>query len=199
MKSELDLIQEYSELADAKIESFGELPVADERRFSELKAFFDDLLERRRSLKVAVSERYSSKEIRKGLPHRARLRIPAEMSLFFCHQDAYAPARLVNMSRGGLHLGSEIFLTPGASLTLYMPNLGRGYENLFETSVDVVWSAKRIPRRGMGVRFRELSRDTEQQLDDYVVSFLRERLSKANRLDFRPSFARLTSTQVAGA
>ena len=199
MKSELDLIQEYSELAEAKIESFGDLPAADERRFGELKALFDDLLERRRSLKVAFSERYSSKEIRARLPHRARLRVPAEMSLFFCHQDTYAPARLVNMSRGGLQLGSEVFLTSGARLTLYMSNLGRGYEDLFETAVDVIWSAKRLPRRGMGVRFRELTQDTEQQLDDYVVAFLRERLSKANKLDYRPSFARQSPARLADA
>jgi c-di-GMP-binding flagellar brake protein YcgR len=156
-------------------------------------------MERRRSLKVAVSERYSSREIRSQLAHRDRLRIPAEMTLFFCHRDAYAPARLVNMSRGGLHFGSEIFLAPGARLTLYMPNLGRGYESLFETTVDVVWSAKRVPRRGMGVRFRELTPDTERQLDDYVVSFLRERLSKANRLDYRPSLVGLASPPLTGA
>ena len=100
------------------------------------------------------------------------------MSFFFCHQGTYAPTRLVNMTRGGLHLGSEVFLTSGARLTLYMPNLGRGYEDLFETAVDVNWTTTRLPRRDMGVRFSELTQDTEKQLNDHVVAFLRERLSK---------------------
>ena len=39
---ELDLVQEFSELNQAKIESWGSLPVASERRWQELKRFYDD-------------------------------------------------------------------------------------------------------------------------------------------------------------
>jgi hypothetical protein len=112
------------------------------------------------------------------------------MSLFLCHDDAYAPARSVNVSRGGLFLGSDITLRRGDRMTLYMPNLGRGYESLFETTVDVVWAARdsRAPHRGMGVRFQDLRPEATDQLDDFVVAFLRDRISKSAPVGHRPGW-----------
>ena len=143
MKRELDLLREFAELNDAKVESWGTLPVAAERRWRELRAFYDELMTRRTHTRVPSSERYDAEEIRSRLPLRTRLRVPLDMSLFFCHDDAYAPARIVNLSKGGIFLGSPVTLGAHSRLTLYMPNLGRGYESLFETEVDVVWSAER--------------------------------------------------------
>jgi c-di-GMP-binding flagellar brake protein YcgR len=75
-------------------------------------------------------------------------------------------------------------------MTLYMPNLGRGYENLFETTVDVVWAARghRAAHRGMGVRFQDLRPEAAEQLDDFVVAFLRDRISKSTPVGHRPGW-----------
>ncbi len=190
MKSELDLVREFSELNEAKVDSWGILPVASEKRFRELKAYFDDLMLRRSSDRIPFLDRHETFEIRSAVTGRLRLRIPAAMSLFFCHDDAYAPARSVNLSRGGLFLGSDVTLPRGDRMTLYMPNLGRGYESLFETTVDVVWAARdaRAANRGMGVRFQDLRPEAAEQLDDFVVAFLRDRISKTSPVGHRPGW-----------
>jgi PilZ domain len=188
MKSELDLVREFTELAEVKVDSWGTLPLGSEKRFQELRAFFDDLMERRARDRPSSDDRYETFEIKSAIPRRSRLRVPAEMSLFFCHDDGYAPGKVLNVSRGGLFLRSDMTVDPGKRLTIYMPNLGRGYETLFETAADVIWAARdRIATtRGMGVRFRELHLDAESQLDDFIVAFLRERLSKSASLALRP-------------
>jgi len=190
MKSELDLVREFSELNEAKVDSWGTLPVASEKRFRELKAYFDDLMHRRSSDRIPLADRHETFEVRSAVTGRWRLRIPAAMSLFLCHDDAYAPARSVNFSRGGLFLGSDITLRRGDRMTLYMPNLGRGYESLFETTVDVVWAARdsRATQRGMGVRFEDLQPGAAEQLDDFVVAFLRDRISKSTPVGHRPGW-----------
>jgi len=190
MKSELDLVREFSELNEAKVDSWGTLPVASEKRFRELKAYFDDLMARRSSERISLLDRHETFEIRSAVTGRSRLRIPSEMGLFFCHDDAYAPARSVNLSRGGIFLGSDVTLRRGDRMTLYMPNLGRGYESLFETTVDVVWAARdsRAAHRGMGVRFQDLFPEAADQLDDFVVAFLRDRISKSMPVGHRPGW-----------
>jgi hypothetical protein len=192
MRSELELVREFSELHEAKIDSWGTLPVAAEKRFQELKRFYDDLMWRRANDRIPAEDRYDSTEIRTGIPLRTRLRIPAEMTAFFCHDNGYAPARSSNLSRGGLFLASEVTLSPGERLTVYMPNLGRGYENLFETTVSVIWSAREHEAldRGMGVRFCELGEGAVKQLDDFIVAFLRDRLSKSTPIAHRPGWVR---------
>lgn len=191
MRSELDLVQEFCELNQAKIEAWGSLPVASERRWKELKGFYDNLLISRVTNKVPSGDRFDRKEIAKRLQSRSRLRIPTAMNVFFCHGDTYAPARSNNMSCGGLYVSSDIALEPGDPLTLYMPNLGGGYEYLFETPVDVVWTAGRhVEHRGMGLRFHELDREAEEQLDEFIVGYLRDRLSKSNTIAHRPGWIR---------
>ncbi|MGH9324868.1 MAG: PilZ domain-containing protein [Vicinamibacteria bacterium] len=190
MKSELDLVREFSELNEAKVDSWGTLPAASEKRFQELKAYFEELMGRRSGERIPLLDRHETFEIRNAIAGRNRLRIPADMNLFFCHGDAYAPARAVNLSRGGILLGADVTLERGDRLTIYMPNLGRGYENLFETTVDVVWTARerRLASRGMGVSFRELGSEAEDELDDFVVAFLRDRISKSASVAHRPGW-----------
>lgn len=190
MKTELELVREFTELNEMKVDSWGTLPVTREKRFRELKAYFEDLMARRSTERIPLLDRYETFEIRGALTGRARLRIPAVMSLFFCHEDAYAPARSVNLSTGGLFLGSDVTLRRGDRMTLYMPNLGRGYESLFETTVDVVWAARNgeAARRGMGVRFQDLRPEAAEQLDDFLVAFLRDRISKSTPVGHRPGW-----------
>jgi uncharacterized protein (TIGR02266 family) len=190
MKSELDLVREFSELNEEKVDSWGALPIPSEKRFRELKAYFDDLMTRRSTERIPLLDRYETFEIKKAVTGRSRLRIPAQMSIFFCHDDTYAPARSVNLSRGGLFVGSDVTLTRGDRMTLYMPNLGRGYESLFETTVDVVWATRNgeATRRGMGVRFQDLRAEAEEELDDFLVAFLRDRISKSTPVGNHPGW-----------
>ena len=110
------------------------------------------------------------------------------MGFFFCHGDTYAPANLKNLSQGGLFVTSEVAMSIGDILTLYMPNLGGGYELLFESPVDVVWTSPQNENpRGMGLRFLSLDKSTREQLDNFIMSFLRNRLSKSNAVTKRPS------------
>ena len=191
MKSELDIVQEFCELNQAKIESWGSLPVASEQRWQELKGFYDNLLTSRVSNKVPSGDRFDRKDIETRLQNRSGLRLPMEMNVFFCHGNTYAPARSTNMSRGGLYVSSDIALEPGDPLTLYMPNLGGGFEHLFETTVDVVWTAgKHGELRGMGLKFNGLDKETDEQLDEFIVGYVRERLSKSNTIAHRPGWIR---------
>ena len=188
MTTELDLVQEFSNLNQAKIESWGSLDVAYEQRWRELKGFYDNLLASRLETKVPSTHRFPRSELELRLRHRASLRVPVEMGLFFCHGGTYAPANLKNLSQGGLFATSEVATSIGDILTLYMPNLGGGYELLFESPVDVVWtSPQNETPRGMGLRFLSLDKSTREQLDDFIMSFLRNRLSKANAVTKRPS------------
>ena len=186
MTTELDLVQEYSNLNQAKIESWGSLDVSYEQRWRELKGFYDNLLASRLETKVPSPHRFGRSEFEFRLPHRASLRVPVEMGLFFCHGDTYAPANLKNLSQGGLFVTSNVTMSTGDILTLYMPNLGGGYELLFETPVDVVWTSpqKEAPR-GMGLRFLNVDEPTREQLDSFILSFLRRRLSKTNAVTKR--------------
>ena len=188
MTTELDLVQEYTNLNQAKIESWGSLDAAYEQRWRELKGFYDNLLASRLETKVPSTHRFPRGELECRLPHRASLRVPVEMGLFFCHGDTYAPANLENLSQGGLFVTSDVAMSTGDILTLYMPNLGGGYEQLFETPVDVVWtSAQNENPRGMGLRFLNLDEPTREQLNHFIMCFLRNRLSKANAVTKRPS------------
>ncbi|HSF17124.1 MAG TPA: PilZ domain-containing protein [Vicinamibacteria bacterium] len=190
MEREIDLIRELSELTVAKIHRGGTLPRTSERRFSDLKTFYEELMMRRELQRVPSSERYDVDELRGLLPRRFALRVPLRMSLFFCHDETYAPAQSANLSHGGLFVGSDVTVDPGAELTLYMPNLGRGFEHLFETPADVVWSqtSRALPWRGMGCRFRDLQEMAEVQLDDCITGFLRDRLSRSSPAVVRPSW-----------
>ena len=188
MTTELDLVQEYSNLNQAKIESWGSLDMSYERRWRELKGFYDNLLASRLETKVPSSHRFGRSELEFRLPHRASLRVPVEMGLFFCHGDTYAPANLKNLSQGGLFVTSNVTMSTGDILTLYMPNLGSGYELLFETPVDVVWtSPQKENPRGLGLRFLNVDEPTREQLDSFILSFLRRWLSKTNAVTKRPS------------
>ncbi len=188
MTTELDLVQEFSNLNQAKIESWGSLDVAYGQRWRELKGFYDNLLASRLETKVPSSHRFPRSELELRLLHRASLRVPVEMGLFFCHGDTYAPANLKNLSQGRLFVTSEVVMSIGDILTLYMPNLGGGYELLFESPVDVVWTSPQNENpRGMGLRFLSLDKSTREQLDNFIMSFLRNRLSKSNAVTKRPS------------
>ena len=45
-----------------------------------------------------------------------------------------------------------------------------------------------LRRRGMGVRFQNLRPEAAEQLDDFLVAFLRDRISKSTPVGHRPGW-----------
>ncbi len=180
MRSVLERLEEFSELNEVKIELGGNLPPDLDVHWRELKAFYDRLMTQPPPQRGPATRRLLTEEIRRRLKRRERLRVRAEMDFFFRYQNTYLTARLVNMSSGGLFFGSRALLPKGTRIFLYLPNLGKGYEALFESRGEVVWSAKGgngtgLPR-GMGARFLDIQPEAAAQLDAFVVESLEKRL-----------------------
>jgi hypothetical protein len=183
LKKVLDLLEEFGTLNDAKIESGGSLAPTEELRWRELKEFYDRLMTISPAQKGLDRRRFLAYDIRDQVKHRGRLRVRTDMDVFFKYQDAYLSSRVVNVSRGGVFMGSKILLTKGSRINLYWPNLGSDYEELFETEGEVAWATPGAPKsdlpRGMGVRFCEMKRAAQEQLDAFVVDSLEEQMSAA--------------------
>jgi hypothetical protein len=182
LKDILDLLEEFSRLNDAKTQSKGRLPRISETRWRDLKALYDRLMSRQVQKESENDPQIASADIRERIRHRERLRVRADMETFFRYRDDFLPSRLVNLSRGGLFLSSKVLLDEGSQITLYLPNLGSDYGELFETHGEVVWTTRGIPAaglpRGMGIRFLSVNGIASEQLDSYIIEALRKRLEK---------------------
>ena len=183
LKKVLDLLEEFGRLNDDKIESGGSLPPTDELRWRELKEFYDRLMSISAAKKGLDRRRFLAYDIRDQVKHRGRLRVRADMDVFFRYQDAYLPSRVVNVSRGGVFMGSKILLTKDSCIKLYWPNLGSDYGDLFETDGEVAWTTPGATKsdlpRGMGVRFSKMEKAAKEQLDAFIVESLEEQLSSS--------------------
>jgi hypothetical protein len=182
LKDILDLLEEFCRLDDAKTKSRGLLPAPSESRWRDLKALYDRLMSRQVQKESSATPQFAPDDIRQRVKHRKRLRIRMGIEAFFRYEDDFLPSRLVNLSRGGLFLGSSVLLDKGSLITLYLPNLVSDYGELFETQGEVVWATRGIPEsglpRGMGVRFREISGIAAEQLDSYIIQSLQKQLEK---------------------
>lgn len=181
LKKVLDLLEEFGRLNDDKIESGGSLPPSDELRWRELKEFYDRLMSISSRKKGLDRRRFLAYDIRDQVKHRGRLRVRSDMDVFFKYQDAYLPSRVVNVSRGGVFMGSKVILTKGSPIKLYWPNLGSDFGDLFETDGEVAWATPGTAQsdlpRGMGVRFCKMNKAAQEQLDAFIVDSLEEQLS----------------------
>lgn len=182
LKDVLDLLEEFCQLNDAKTRSKGRLPSPSENRWRDLKALYDRLMSRHVRKEIPTTSQFASDDIRQRIKHRKRLRIRTEIEAFFCYGDNFLTSRLVNLSHGGLYLSSNVLLDRGSLITLYLPNLGSDYGELFETEGEVVWTTRGIPEsglaRGMGIRFRKMSGIAAEQLDSYIIESLQKQIEK---------------------
>jgi len=180
MKSVLDLIREFGTLSDAKVSAGGRLPPPEEKRWEELKAFYD-LLMSQNSLPLGREvARFSASDIRQRVTSRERLRVPAERYAVLQHEGECHTVLLVNVSRGGVFVASDLLFEIGSRVTLYFTNIGN--EKLVELQGEIVWrteqgiAAAHLPR-GMGVRFVNFSPDDQKELDALVIETIQKRLS----------------------
>lgn len=180
LKDVLDLLEEFCRLNEARIESRGRLPHRNELRWRELKVLYDRLMSRGSGMKEYQAPSFVVEDVRKRLSHRGRLRVPTSMEVFFRYKGTYFSSRLVNLSRGGLFMSSNILLTAGSPIIVYLPNLGESYEDLFETRGEVAWSSKgssatNLPR-GMGICFRDMKQRAAEQLDTFLIQAIHQQL-----------------------
>ena len=185
MKTVLDLISEFGALNDSKLRAGGSLPPEDEGRWAELKTFYELMMSREGLPLPQEAPRFSAGDIRERLGDRERIRVPVETPIVFEHQGRFHTARVVNLSRSGVFVASEILADAGSLLTLYLAGIGGDSgdeEDFLEATGEVVWGTKRgIPEadlpRGMGIRFVDFPEAAMERLDSYVVDTIAKRIS----------------------
>jgi uncharacterized protein (TIGR02266 family) len=193
MKTVLDLIGEFAALGDAKARSGGTLPPGSERRWNELKSFYDLLMAQNGLTKRPVSKRFTSKDIGKRVKSWDRLRVPVQLEMAVRVGDDYHSIHVINVSRGGVFVSSDRIYPVGTQLILYVANAYGGDEAMFEAESEVVWLSEcGIPEsglpRGMGLRFLGDQEAVLHQLDSFVLETLELRLSGLDANALAPEF-----------
>ena len=182
MSTLLDLISEFGTLNDTKLRAGGNLPPADEERWTELKKFYELLMSREDLPAPRELPQFSAEDIGACLSDRERIRVPIETPIVFEHKGRHHTARVVNLSKSGVFVASETLIDTGSILTLYLASIGGREEDLLETKGEVVWCTKRgVPEadlpRGMGIHFVDFPREAQEKLDAYVVETIAKRVS----------------------
>jgi Tfp pilus assembly protein PilZ len=193
MKTLLDLIQEFAGLDDAKTLAGGVLPPAEEKRWQELKDFYDTLMMQEGFREDPVA-RFSADEIRRHISNRMRLRVRTDMEVVVQHQSDFTSARIGNLSCGGALLLCDSQFEIGAPLTLHLTRIQRR-EGIIWVEGKVVWHSnggaeQSAPRHRMGVRFVGLEKDEQTQLDSYVVETIENRILSLRAEALSPDFVR---------
>jgi hypothetical protein len=193
MKTLLDLIQEFAVLNDAKTLGGGILPPADEKRWQELKEFYD-LLMAQEGYCERPAARHTAEEIRHSVSARIRLRVRTDMEVIVQHQSDYLSGLLGNLSCGGALLLSDKLFDDGSRLTLHLTHIDRR-EGVLLTDGDVVWHAnggvtESKRRYRMGIRFIGLEKDDWTKLDTFIVESIETRLLSLRSDMLDPDFMR---------
>ena len=193
MKTVLDLIGEFSVLHDAKAMWGGKLPGEAERRWEELKVFYDLLMSKSGVGPRPVSRQFSAKDIEAKVTSRERLRVPIEMDMIFRAGEEFHAARGVNVSRGGLYLSSPLVLPVNSTVTVYLASSDVTHEALLEAPGEVVWantegSARDSLPTGMGISFTTQEGLLERHLDAMVIDSLVRHLSGVDANSLAPEF-----------
>lgn len=193
MKTVLDLIGEFAVLNDAKVMWGGMLPRDAEKRWEELKDFYDLLMSKSGVAPRPVSRRFSARDIEARVTSRERLRVPLEEDLVFQAGGEFFTAKGVNVSRGGLYLSSSLVLPAHSTVTVYLSSTDITHESLVEAPGEVVWSSERHLERaslppGMGISFTTQEGHLERHLDAMVIDSLVRHLSGVDANCLAPEF-----------
>jgi hypothetical protein len=193
MKTLLDLTGEFAVLNHAKNRCHGTLPPELEKRWSELKRFYDSLMSHNGVHRRAATHAFTVPDIRQKVPVRMCLRVPVEMDIFFDHYGEYHTARIMNLSCGGALLSADTVLDPGSRLTLYLIKSGRDQVPFVKTDSEVVWCREQkiitpeLPDK-MGIRFIELPEPILAELESFVIETLERQLSAVDPRTLDPVF-----------
>jgi Tfp pilus assembly protein PilZ len=193
MKTVLDLIAEFAALNDAKVRSSGRLDPDEERRFTELKGFYDLLMAHTGLASRRVTRRFSAEDVLSKVKARERLRVPLETEMIFSVGGELHAGLAVNLSRGGLFLSTRQVVPVDSPVTIYLSSPDTIDHALIETPAKVVWvterglSASLLPP-GMGVSFVAKRGLVETYLDAMVVDSLVRHLSGMDANSLAPEF-----------
>lgn len=182
MKTVLDLVGEFAALNDAKVQFGGRLPPEDEKRWRELKEFYDLLMANTGLVSRPVSRRFSAVDVLQKVRARNRLRVPLETEMIFRVEDELHAGFAVNVSRRGVFLSSNVILPERSPLTVFLTSPDSVDEALLETEAEVAWVAERgVPEAllppGMGIHLVGARGIIERYLDAMVVDALVRHLS----------------------
>jgi uncharacterized protein (TIGR02266 family) len=170
------LLGEFAALNEARRTVPGKLPPPSEKRWVELKAFYDEVM-----CHNGLSPARPYLAYRHQVP-RERVRVPSALDFRVRHAGEYFTARALNLNRVGLFLASRRLLEVGARVELFLVHSTRGPEPVFEAEGEVVWLTESgvgwaaLPR-GMGVRFLRFPQAMEEKLDQLVVENLEKRFA----------------------
>ena len=182
MKTVLNLIGEFGALNDAKVRTGGSLPPEDEKRWAELKAFYEVLMAQSGLDLDREAPPITASDIREQLTDRERIRVPVEVPVVFQQGKQHHSGKIVNLSRGGTFIASEYLPEVGSHLTVYIPQVGSTSEEVLEIESEVGWLTKRgVPEielpRGIGVQFTEYPTNAQEKLDSFVIETIARKLS----------------------
>ena len=192
MKTILDLVGEFSALNDQKVHCRGELPPEAERRWLELKSFYELLTAYNGVPRRPVTHHFSADDIRRRVKDRQRLRVPTELGVVLQAGQEFLTAQVMNLSRRGVFLATERVLPVEAKLVLFLADPNNA--SLFEAEGKVVWTTDRsgltqLPQ-GMGMILGEDDPDgpVRGQLDTIVIETLERHLSGLDASTIAPYF-----------
>ena len=193
MRTLLDVIQEWAALNDAKTVAGGTLPPPDEKRWEELKTFYDFLLAQE-GLCDKPASRFSVDDIRNTVTTRDRLRVNTDMEVVVNKNGTVERAQVGNLSCGGVLLFCDTPFEKGSGLTVHLANVSRGAGVLLAES-EIVWlvdqgSSDMTFRYKLGARFLDLGYTERNCLDYFVVDSLENKLLSLSRDALDPEFVR---------
>ncbi len=193
MKTILDLIGEFAILNDAKVQRGGKLSPDEERRFTELKDFYDLLMAHTGLAPRRVTRRFSAADVLLKVTARERLRVPLETEMIFAAGGEFHAGLAVNVSRGGLFLSAKHLLPVDSPVTIYLSSPDAINDSLIETPAKVVWATERgistsLLPPGMGVSFVSKKGLVETYLDAMVIDSLVRHLSGVDATSLAPEF-----------
>lgn len=193
MNTVLDLLGEFGLLNDAKGVWGGRFPPESERRFQELKSFYDFLMSKSGIGPRPVTRRFTAQEVEEKVTARERLRVPLAHELIFRADPEFHSAMGVNLSRGGVFLTSPVVLPVRTKLSVYLTSPDVSREALLEAEAEVAWTTRDTgregaAREGMGLSFRGDMGAMFKQLDALVINSLVRRLSGLDANSLAPDF-----------
>jgi hypothetical protein len=194
MKTVLDLIAEFAALNDEKVRRGGRLDARAERRFAELKGFYDLLMAHTGLSARRVTRRFSAEDVLAKVKARERLRVPLDTEILFSVEGELQAGLAVNVSRGGLFLSARQVLPVESPVTVYLSSCDDDVDHaLVETEAKVVWATDRgisttLLPPGMGLSFVSKRGFVASYLDALVVDSLVSRLSGVDAAALAPEF-----------
>jgi len=193
MRTLLDVIQEWAALNDAKTLADGTLPPPGEKRWEELKSFYEFVMAQE-GLCDKPASRFSADDIRSTVTTRDRLRVNTDMEIVVVKNGTVDRAQVGNLSCGGVLLLCDTPFDKGKGVTVQLASVTRG-AGVLPAESEIVWlvdqgSSDLTFRYKMGARFLDLGHTERNSLDYFVVDSLENKLLSLRRDALDPEFLR---------